>query len=146
MGVTAFEYALEQHENPFIVGTRREIFIVWPKCCNNFQKTPIELQVQNIKPFDHLRFHHGDTQTIRCMLYDSFYDSRVPDSCCAIVADSMPSFEILYDCCLDAGHFCGTGPFTPLHISFGKFAQRYCDVKEKLPLVRMLISIRPIFI
>lgn len=125
MGVTALDQTLEQQENPFIPGTKREIFIVWPNSCNESHNTPIVLQVQAIKPFHHLRFHHGDTQKIRYMRYDSYYDNRVPDICCAIIPDSMPSLDRLYDCCLDADHFCDTGPFTPLHISFGKFAQRY---------------------
>lgn len=136
MGVTEFDQILEQHEQAYIIGTKREMCIIWPNCCHESQNTSIAVQVQDIKPFQHLRFHHGNMQTIRHMWYDCYGDIRVPDSYSAIIPASMPSLETLYDCCLDADHFCDTGPFTPLHMSFGKFAQRYCNSEERLPLVR----------
>lgn len=67
--------------------------------------------------------------------YINYFVFRAPDSSTAITRDSLPSLEILADCCLDADHSCNSGPFVGLHKAFTEFSQMYCKCIMSLPLV-----------
>lgn len=139
--MTTFGQLLETLQQPFIPATKREISITWPNCCHDTSwNTSIILSIQDTRPFNNLRFHHGGTQTIRNASYKYFYDIRCPDSYSAILPDSLPSLEDLYNCTFDIDHNCNCGPFADLSIAFGKFGDRYCNHETKLPLVSIISS------
>ena len=142
IGVATFEQVLGQHHDSFIAETEREISIMMQSCCHDISlNMPMILNVQDIRPFSNLRFHHGSTQTIRTMGYNFYSDLHEPDSYVAILPDSMPTLEDIHKYNLDADHNCDSGPFAGLNIAFGKFGERYCSLGAALPLVSCMVFI-----
>ena len=129
------EFFKKQTHSP-MPGTQRESYIFWPNCCHRSLDDPlIKIQAE-----DFGEILDGQTQLIIARGYIDCVAFYVPDSSTGITKDSLPSLDLLVDCCLDSDHSCNAGPFAGLHIAFSEFGQMYCQINIKLPLVYLLYS------
>lgn len=128
---------LEQHRQPFAVGTARDVYMSYSDCCHEAAMDKyIKIRIQNFEGYEHMDSEASQIVILR--YYDHRTELDVPDEYYAITQDSLPSANDIIRCCPDPIHSCNMGPFAALHKAFSEFGELYCKVTLKMPLVSIV--------
>jgi hypothetical protein len=130
-GITHYEELFEVQRHSPVPGTRRESYIFWPNCCHR----SLDTRLNKVQIEDFAEKLDNENQLIIARGYRECVAFHVPDSSTGIAKDSLPSLDLLADCCPDSTHSCNAGPFAGLHKAFSEFGELYCESSKKLPLV-----------
>jgi hypothetical protein len=104
----------------------------YPSCCSHAE-TWFQVQVQ-----DHEGLSPPELRisTLITWDYDGWEIEPLLEPAWAVVETSVPSIDDLIDYKRGGKyHQCDSGPFVGLHKAFSSFAEHYCEVGHKLPLV-----------